>query len=295
MGIFYQMGTNRYSCTIDQAPAFNTVYACKTESADALCIDNDFIQISNTGDDGLAICAIVFDGKAIPINNHWFKRDGGVYKRRYDVNNGVAIMSVPNDGILCGGEITSKYWIVSGNDEHGRYGKLESQCTAVSTRNSNQNVGKGTGIGYHCCSMDGSEANRAGCQRGGAYTYDEALAKCEADDKRLCTREEVLANKGTGTGCSFDGVLVWTSTPCTESRRLLSDVEMSEEANDGKNDESLGGLRILIVGSIIATMICIVAIVFFAAIKCAKSQPKIRIYDDEQNENENENERVMEI
>merc|ERR1712154_548635 len=87
----------------------------------------------------------------------------------------------------------------------------------MGTRNSNQNVGYGTSIGYHCCSMDGSKGDRAGCKTNGAYTYDEAVANCAAFGKRLCTREEVLANKGTGTGCNFDGFLVWTSTPCTDS------------------------------------------------------------------------------
>merc|ERR1712154_472717 len=240
----------------------------------------------------------------------------------------------------------------------------------MGTRNSNQNVGYGTSIGYHCCSMDGSKGDRAGCKTNGAYTYDEAVANCAAFGKRLCTREEVLANKGSGTGCNFDGFLVWTSTPCTDSSqwrkgvagatcdetcgaiemrcdsstqstiRSCEDVAavasqvgescvgcknirhkayagtpfisakdggcwfLTEGAQSVCDDNAIGHheplsccvlcvCTILVVGSIIATMICIVAIVFFAAIKCAKSQPKIRIYDDEQNENENK--RVMEI
>jgi hypothetical protein len=44
-------------------------------------------------------------------------------------------------------------------------------------------------------------------------TYLEAVAICDKNDARLCTREEVLDLWcTTGSGCRFDDELVWTST-----------------------------------------------------------------------------------
>merc|ERR1739842_1521 len=69
-----------------------------------------------------------------------------------------------------------------------------------------------------------------------------------------------------------------------------SDIETKNNEKENDDDEGLDDLHIVIVGSIIATMICVLAIVIFAATKCAKS-PKMQI--DE--ENENENGQVMEV
>jgi hypothetical protein len=44
-------------------------------------------------------------------------------------------------------------------------------------------------------------------------TYSEAIAICDRNDARLCTKEEVLDHRCTsGSGCRFDLELVWTST-----------------------------------------------------------------------------------
>merc|ERR1712166_830349 len=42
-------------------------------------------------------------------------------------------------------------------------------------------------------------------------TYAQAKTICEGNGKRLCQKSEL--NKASGTGCGFDTVRIWTSTP----------------------------------------------------------------------------------
>ena len=46
-----------------------------------------------------------------------------------------------------------------------------------------------------------------------AATYDDALAECAAQGKRLCTVSELTA-VGCGTGCGYDNNAAWTSDNC---------------------------------------------------------------------------------
>jgi len=50
-----------------------------------------------------------------------------------------------------------------------------------------------------------------GCFR--SATYDQAVSFCSAVGARLCTAVEIGNGCGQGTGCNFDGVYGWTSTP----------------------------------------------------------------------------------
>merc|ERR1719229_432528 len=113
---------------------------------------------------------------------------------------------------------TLGYWAVHGaiNAGHGNY--LDHECKLPKETEHDQ-AGKWDWItgnmGYQCCSLDGSDdANMHGCTDGQAYSYEEAVANCAADDKRLCTVEEVEKRKGASTGCQFDVTLVWTSSGC---------------------------------------------------------------------------------
>lgn len=51
-----------------------------------------------------------------------------------------------------------------------------------------------------------------GCRS--AYSAASAAAVCTSAKMRLCDLDEVAAGAGTGTGCNFDTVQVWTSTLC---------------------------------------------------------------------------------
>ena len=109
--------------------------------------------------------------------------------------------------------LPQQHWTVDGRLEKGGSQPGIPECKLDTLSNSNQDVGRGTGIGYVCCDESGT-GNRDGCARGGAYTYAEAVDKCNAVNKTLCTREQVESGAGAGTGCRFDGTQVWTSTRC---------------------------------------------------------------------------------
>ena len=43
-------------------------------------------------------------------------------------------------------------------------------------------------------------------------TYDEAVSKCESQNMRLCTKNELFTDVCCGTGAGCDKWPVWTST-----------------------------------------------------------------------------------
>lgn len=61
----------------------------------------------------------------------------------------------------------------------------------------------------------------SGCS--GTMTYIQAKTFCEGVGARLCTDAEVVADEGTGTGCSYDSALVWTSTTCGTDQKIVRD------------------------------------------------------------------------
>lgn len=78
-----------------------------------------------------------------------------------------------------------------------------------------------------CCHIDAPERHRCGasiCSESGGTksktgidgnraTYEQAAYECHAHGLRLCEAHEV--SDCCGSGCSHDGALVWTHTPCT--------------------------------------------------------------------------------
>ena len=65
--------------------------------------------------------------------------------------------------------------------------------------------------GVRCCSGDGSQCDTVGtCP--GESTYYDAVDKCAAIGKRLCTKDELLSEVCCGTGGNCDSYAVWTST-----------------------------------------------------------------------------------
>jgi hypothetical protein len=91
----------------------------------------------------------------------------------------------------------------------------------------------GTGVTFtQCCSGDeGTKASYAAGEHRDcneqSKTYDEALAYCEGNGQRLCTKDELVAEAAAGRGCRLDGSgptdgsgtsttwnRAWTSTPC---------------------------------------------------------------------------------
>ena len=71
--------------------------------------------------------------------------------------------------------------------------------------------------GVRCCDDDGGGIsvclNSGTCDLVG---FQEALDRCDAENMRLCTVEEVMSNQVAGTGCFLDRAYVWTSNKTSE-------------------------------------------------------------------------------
>ena len=72
--------------------------------------------------------------------------------------------------------------------------------------------------GVRCCSDDGTSCDTPSgflCPRDDV-TFDDAVALCEDNNGRLCSKEELLSDICCGTGGSCDNFAVWTSTFWTD-------------------------------------------------------------------------------
>merc|ERR1711902_391741 len=130
---------------------------------------------------------------------------------------------------------------------------------------------------------------------GQAYSYDEAVANCAADNKRLCTVEEVEQRNGASSGCRFDVTLVWTSTGCLksmdfdanhfgngifiqpESLELQHNSRRRMLESEGEEKE-LNSLRIVTIGSLMAVVLCMVVILYYARV--ASADKRMKLLDD---------------
>ena len=109
----YQWNEDRYSCEISSAPSFDEVYSCNTTSIAPTgpCVGDNFIQINKVGTDDVCIAAIIADGQEIAVKAQRLGDEvnsrltlspdqsegiAEVYKRRYTVSNGAAVMTLPS-------------------------------------------------------------------------------------------------------------------------------------------------------------------------------------------------------
>ena len=60
-----------------------------------------------------------------------------------------------------------------------------------------------------CCDYDGETCITP--QPCLLATYKKAHEKCADEGRRLCTTDELKANKCCGTGCGFDSKLTWAN------------------------------------------------------------------------------------
>merc|ERR1712154_755194 len=127
------------------------------------------------------------------------------------------------------------------------------------------------------------------------YTFEQAVANCAADNKRLCTVEEVEQRKGASTGCNFDATLVWTSTGCINSMDFDADhfgngifvqpesIELQHNSrrrmleSEGEEAE-LNSLRIVTIGSLMVVVLCMTVILYYARVTSADK--KMKLLDD---------------
>jgi len=90
------------------------------------------------------------------------------------------------------------------------------ECVAESSTQASQGTSYGPDIAVSCCAADGSGVRQLGPDKQcfQAMTYLEADAICTQYDYRLCTLQEMLAQKTQGAGCSHDLRHNWVSTEC---------------------------------------------------------------------------------
>ena len=136
-------------------------------------------------------------------------------------------------------EMGAGHWAVVGNPAFAKNGFEQNaidrsgdkfpECLASDSRFSQQSNSRGNFIGVRCCCEDGSkgispgndEPNKEGCLE--KATHADAVKKCDDEPPRddcsswrLCTKSEIQDEPylGKGTGCRFDGYLLWTSSKC---------------------------------------------------------------------------------
>ena len=67
--------------------------------------------------------------------------------------------------------------------------------------------------GVRCCSNDGSICETPGNCPADNMSFDDAAQECAGLGKRLCTKDELVAEICCGTGGMCNLYEVWTSTP----------------------------------------------------------------------------------
>lgn len=100
----------------------------------------------------------------------------------------------------------------------------------------------GRKISTRCCRVDGQKGKSTkatGECFGDAPYYSLAKSRCENPsyhgydfEMRLCTRQELKANKVKGTGCGYDARYIWTSDTCDGN----SAMKVDEIAYEGQLD-----------------------------------------------------------
>ena len=102
--------------------------------------------------------------------------------------------------------VSSKGWAWAGDG-----------CSTVSTQHTWTERSTSRSASVRCCSVSGIDItcdsrDPSGTCLPAVATYAEAEQACAAAGMRLCTRGEIEDNICCGTGCGYDGNLVWTST-----------------------------------------------------------------------------------
>ena len=72
---------------------------------------------------------------------------------------------------------------------------------------------KSAPINVRCCTYDGTQCGTPYDCPDNQASYDDAVAKCAENNRRLCTKEELVGGVCCGNGGSCDSYSVWTSTP----------------------------------------------------------------------------------
>jgi len=192
----------------------------------------------------------------------------------------------------CGdGSDVSAHQVVQGRIHGGWGSAADSYCQLDSSNQAAYKSPKSSfrlHIGVGCCSMDGTTGSRPNCKR--PATYQEAVDHCSSKGMRLCTAEETTNGKSngegitSGTGCSFDNIYQWTSTPCisTNADALSIVGGPNEMTGSGEGAASFDDFVPMILGAA-AGVVAIAAIVALAVTmrkrkrKTASTEPVVEM------------------
>ena len=89
----------------------------------------------------------------------------------------------------------------------------EDGCSNNGTDAAGSWQSKSAQINVRCCTYDGTQCGTPGDCPDNKKSYDDAVAKCAENDRRLCTKEELVSGACCGAGGDCDHYAVWTSTP----------------------------------------------------------------------------------
>ena len=78
--------------------------------------------------------------------------------------------------------------------------------------------------GIRCCTDSDNSCETIGECPDNATTYDDAVAKCAAVGKSLCTESQLLDDKCCGKGGNCDHFHVWTSSKRFQSKYNFIDL-----------------------------------------------------------------------
>jgi len=174
---------------------------------------------------------------------------------------------------------TNGHYIASGNPLSGKFvSDVAFACqedtnnqAAYESKNTVDGFYFGFNIGVACCSQDGSAGSRPSCVM--PATYQEAVDKCESENLRLCTLQEVLSGKTKGAGCGFDNAYQWVSDECdataTDSGHDARSVERLQDPgfdvieSDEGDEQAVESTAAAWVASLASIGVVAVAVVFY--------------------------------
>lgn len=102
----------------------------------------------------------------------------------------------------------------TGNGHWAVPGSPDSQNSKICGLNSQTSLNDQT-LGVTCCDSGDAQSSgsRPGCKS--ALNYEDAKNHCSDQNKQLCTVAQLENGAGKGSGCGFDGKLVWSKDQCT--------------------------------------------------------------------------------
>ena len=89
---------------------------------------------------------------------------------------------------------------------------VDDGCPSGGTSHDGSFQDKSYEAGVRCCSNDGTDCDTFLDCNDNKMSYVDAESECSNENRRLCSKAEMLSGICCGTGGSCDSYEVWTST-----------------------------------------------------------------------------------